>query len=603
LLRVIAFLALASLVLLSVGAAFGYLMLPRRQTPVQTPGAAVLPEVQLSSSLRTEGLIMGSSLAVEARATAPQGISRIDFWVDGTVRFSALNENPAGDASYEAVYTWMAEGIGTHVLIARAYAADGAQADSAPLLVQVHASPATPTSTPAPCLFDMTLVDEMTLPADVGIQPGETVVKVWRVRNSGTCPWGPSHRLALVDGVAMTAAKLPVPAVIPGETADVFVELTAPEKSGHYVSRWRLQDPAGQPFGPELVVELEVVPPTPTPTPLPPTSTPAPPTPTPAPPLPLPLIHYFTVEPATITRGEVAVLRWEYSKAREAWLDGQPVSSPGELRVRPGETTTYRLVAVNDQGSTERTVTLKVQQPRSSGPIIFYLEADPPVINQGEKSVLRWDLAGAREAYLNGEGVVAPGSKVVSPLVTTSYRLEAISEAGRAERIVTVVVNQPATQLPVILYFEADRYAINLGESVTLRWDLTGAREAYLDGEGVVAPGTAVVRPATTTTYHLVAVNEVGQVEKTLTVAVAISGQKLLPVIHYFEADRTTIRAGESVTLRWDLSWAEAAYLNGQGVVAPGSMVVKPQTTTVYQLIAKNSVGKVSREVTVTVVP
>lgn len=77
------------------------------------------------------------------------------------------------------------------------------------------------------------------------------------------------------------------------------------------------------------------------------------------------------------------------------------------------------------------------------------------------------------------------------------------------------------------------------------------------------------------------------------------------PVIHNFSADRQSINAGESVTLRWELSDAEAAYLrydgNDVGVISPGSQSVAPMTTTVYQLVAENDGGEAIKEITITV--
>lgn len=77
------------------------------------------------------------------------------------------------------------------------------------------------------------------------------------------------------------------------------------------------------------------------------------------------------------------------------------------------------------------------------------------------------------------------------------------------------------------------------------------------------------------------------------------------PTIHSFTADRYTIALGEQVTLRWDLSNAEAAYLryNNQeeGVVAPGSKVVTPNRETVYTLVARNQAGETTAQVTIKV--
>jgi hypothetical protein len=79
------------------------------------------------------------------------------------------------------------------------------------------------------------------------------------------------------------------------------------------------------------------------------------------------------------------------------------------------------------------------------------------------------------------------------------------------------------------------------------------------------------------------------------------------PAIAYFAADRSAINAGESVLLSWDLSGAEAAYLRydgtEEGVVAPGSKSIAPETTTEYTLVARGEGGEVKTRLTVTVNP
>ena len=78
-----------------------------------------------------------------------------------------------------------------------------------------------------------------------------------------------------------------------------------------------------------------------------------------------------------------------------------------------------------------------------------------------------------------------------------------------------------------------------------------------------------------------------------------------LPTIHHFIADRYEIREGESVALSWDLSNARIALLRyddeEEGVAAPGSKVVSPDTTTVYTLVARNDLGDVLAEVEIEV--
>jgi hypothetical protein len=154
----------------------------------------------------------------------------------------------------------------------------------------------------------------------------------------------------------------------------------------------------------------------------------------------------------------------------------------------------------------------------------------------------------------------------------------------------------PTPLMPVIAYFTCEPCIVEPGGAATLSWDLSGATAAYLDGQGIVAPGSTVVHPDQTTTYRLVAVNDHGQSEKTVTVQV--SG---LPTIHYFTCLPCEVTKGQQATLSWDLSGATAAYLDGQGVTAPGDTVVAPDQTTTYRLVAVGERGSVERLVTVTV--
>ncbi|MBN1995207.1 MAG: hypothetical protein JW953_21135 [Anaerolineae bacterium] len=77
------------------------------------------------------------------------------------------------------------------------------------------------------------------------------------------------------------------------------------------------------------------------------------------------------------------------------------------------------------------------------------------------------------------------------------------------------------------------------------------------------------------------------------------------PVIHHFTAAQSAVDAGQSVTLSWDLSGADAAYLRydgvEEGVVSPGSKTVSPEKTMVYTLVARNDGGETSAEITITV--
>lgn len=73
------------------------------------------------------------------------------------------------------------------------------------------------------------------------------------------------------------------------------------------------------------------------------------------------------------------------------------------------------------------------------------------------------------------------------------------------------------------------------------------------------------------------------------------------PVQVNFWADRTTIVRGECTVLHWDVEYATAVYLNGEGVVGHGSRQVCPQNTTTFTLHVVAPSGDVNRSVTITV--
>lgn len=133
--------------------------------------------------------------------------------------------------------------------------------------------------TKPPCVPQAAFVMDITVPDGTEFKPGESFDKVWRLMNTGDCPWPDGTVLMFVSGDQLGAPKqVPVGAAAPGSTADVSVGMIAPQAPGTYKGTWRLVAPDGVTFGPEVYVKIVVAAPTSTPSP---TSTPTPaPTPT-----------------------------------------------------------------------------------------------------------------------------------------------------------------------------------------------------------------------------------------------------------------------------------------------------------------------------------
>ncbi|NPA06419.1 MAG: hypothetical protein GXO54_03345 [Chloroflexi bacterium] len=117
-----------------------------------------------------------------------------------------------------------------------------------------------------PCTHRAEFIDE-TIPDGSEIPAGETFLKTWTVRNTGTCTWTPDYALVHTAGERLAATdRVPLPTTVaPGQEVVLEVEMTAPETPGTYRSEWRLEAPDGTRFGPgergegKLWAEIEVV--------------------------------------------------------------------------------------------------------------------------------------------------------------------------------------------------------------------------------------------------------------------------------------------------------------------------------------------------------
>jgi hypothetical protein len=83
---------------------------------------------------------------------------------------------------------------------------------------------------------------------------GQTFVKTWRLRNSGTCAWNSGYQFVQISGSLLTASpsSIPLPDVAPGAEVDISVSLTlsagAPVGSEQQ-ARFQIRAPDGTFFG------------------------------------------------------------------------------------------------------------------------------------------------------------------------------------------------------------------------------------------------------------------------------------------------------------------------------------------------------------------
>jgi hypothetical protein len=110
------------------------------------------------------------------------------------------------------------------------------------------------------------LCDSLEFVADVNIQddtnmaPGQDFLKTWRVKNTGSCPWGEGYELVYAEYENdMSGQPQPLTQVVqPGQEVEVSVQFTAPAQIGNYLSAWQMSNPAGVTFEDIIFVKIIV---------------------------------------------------------------------------------------------------------------------------------------------------------------------------------------------------------------------------------------------------------------------------------------------------------------------------------------------------------
>jgi len=112
---------------------------------------------------------------------------------------------------------------------------------------------------PTASCYGLIFRQDVTIPDNTAMVPGQTFTKTWKVRNSGTCAWDSSFKLASTGGDAMGAtAKTLGQSVAPGAEIDISIPMTAPNKTGSVRGNWRMSTTAGAFFGDELYVIINL---------------------------------------------------------------------------------------------------------------------------------------------------------------------------------------------------------------------------------------------------------------------------------------------------------------------------------------------------------
>lgn len=324
----------------------------------------------------------------------------------------------------------------------------------------------------------------------------------------------------------------------------------------------------------------------------------------------------FTAEPSKISAGQSTELVWS--------VEGDPnvvtvdqgvgeVDSSGRVKVTPATDTIYTLKADGPGGFAQASV--KVEVITVSRPVVVLLNASPPAIRKGQSTQLTWEVTGENAVVRfdqNIGSIPLKGSLKVSPQQTTTYRLLAMNGGGSVSRSVTVQV-QSLPDAPRISSFTGSPDNIQSGQNATLSWSVSGEVNSVSIAPGigqVLAEGSQHVSPPVTTTYLLTATGPGGT--STLGCSVRVSLIRT-PVIGYFRASLSAVAPGQPVALSWQVDGDvnSATLIQEVGDLSPtqqqlplkfpGSLTLKPVTTTGYTLKVSGPGGTKSQKLVVRV--
>ena len=156
-----------------------------------------------------------------------------------------------------------------------------------------------------------------------------------------------------------------------------------------------------------------------------------------------PQIKSFTANPSSIENGKSAILSWEVANASSVKIVPglSNAAFSGTQQVNPTRTTEYIMVAANQFGTSQSTLTLAVTEPDepalSGLPVILSFSATPQMIAAGSKVLISWEIANAASISLEWDDTSvamenASDSMMLRPHMPTIFTLTATNKAGYA---------------------------------------------------------------------------------------------------------------------------------------------------------------------------
>jgi len=109
------------------------------------------------------------------------------------------------------------------------------------------------------CTDDLKFIRDVTIPDGTFVSRSVTLDKQWEVENTGSCHWTKDYSLRLIGGPDLGAnARQALYPALSGTHAVLEIIFTSPAEVGTYRTAWQAYNPADQPFGDPIYMEIVV---------------------------------------------------------------------------------------------------------------------------------------------------------------------------------------------------------------------------------------------------------------------------------------------------------------------------------------------------------
>ena len=114
-------------------------------------------------------------------------------------------------------------------------------------------------SSPTASCYGLLFINDISIPDDSQMLPGQQFTKTWLVQNTGGCNWQPGFKWTLISGNPMGGSTVTLSQVVtPGTQYQISVPMIAPNTTGEAVGTWKMSDANGTFFGQSVWVKVMV---------------------------------------------------------------------------------------------------------------------------------------------------------------------------------------------------------------------------------------------------------------------------------------------------------------------------------------------------------